>query len=144
MTFCCACPGHQARFKGEGQYLAQRVDVLLHAPDMVAYISKERLHLGVDGQRFGMLQPVANIDEWSDCLSKAQQLTTEHVQTIDLGLMKHSMEHTIFKFIDLPLDCLDNGHVVVDDEVEDGIEDVILAAGEDGGTGLKPFTNGGV
>jgi hypothetical protein len=54
------------------------------------------------------------------------------------------MEHTIFKFIDLTLDCLDNGHVVVDDEVEDGIEDVILAAGEDGGSGLKPATNGGV
>src|SRR5882757_5134504 len=58
--------------------------------------------------------------------------------------MKHSMEHTIFKFIDLPQDCLDNGHVVVDDEVEDGIEDVVLAAGEDGGTCLEPFTNGGV
>jgi hypothetical protein len=54
------------------------------------------------------------------------------------------MKHAIFKFIDLPLDCLDNGHVVVDDEVEDGIEDVILAAGEDGGTGLKPFANVGV
>jgi hypothetical protein len=91
-----------------------------------------------------MLQPVANIDEWRDCLSKAQQLTTEHVQTIDLGLMKHSVEHASFKFIDLALDCLDNGHVVVDDEVQDGIEDVILAAGEDSGTGLKPFTNGGV
>ena len=58
--------------------------------------------------------------------------------------MKRSMEHAILEFIDLPLDCLDNGHVVVDDEVQDGIEDVILAAGEDGGTGLKPSTNGSV
>ena len=58
--------GHQACLEGEGQHLAQGVDVLLHAPDMVGDIAKQRLHLGVDGQRFGMLQPVANIDEWSD------------------------------------------------------------------------------
>ena len=58
--------------------------------------------------------------------------------------MKRSMEHAVLEFIDLALDCLDDGHVVVDDEVEDGIEDVVLTAGEDGGTGLEPFTDGGV
>jgi hypothetical protein len=91
-----------------------------------------------------MLQPVADIDERPDCLSQSQQLATEHVQTIDLGLMKRSMEHAILEFVDLSLDCFDDGQVVVDDEVQDGIEDVILAAGEDSGTCLEPFTSGGV
>src|SRR6266404_549007 len=135
---------HQAYFEGEGKHLAERIDVLLHALDMVGDISKERLHLAVDRQRFGMLQPVADIDERNDCLSQAQQLATQHVETVDLGLMKRATEHSLFQFIDLPLDRLDNGHVVVDDEVQDGIEDVVLAAGEDGGTGLESFTNSGV
>ena len=33
---------------------------------MVGHIAKERLHLGVERQRVGMLQPVANIDERTD------------------------------------------------------------------------------
>ena len=49
------------------------------------------------------------------------------------------MEHAILELIDLALDRLDDRHVVVDDEVEDGIEDVVLAAGEDSGTGLERF-----
>ena len=96
------------------------------------------------GNVVGVLQPVADIDERTDCLSQAQQLATQHVEAIDLGLMKRSMEHAILELIDLALDRLDDRHVVVDDEVEDGIEDVILAAGEDRGTGLEPFADGGV
>jgi hypothetical protein len=35
-------------------------------------------------------------------------------------------------------------HIVVDDEIEDGVENVVFALGEDGGAGLATLAHDGV
>ena len=76
---------------------------------MVRHVTKERLHLRVDGQHLGMLQPVADIDQRNHRLTKAQQLPAEHIQTFYFPCVKRSMQHTAFKRIDLRLYCFTTG-----------------------------------
>ena len=53
-------------------------------------------------------------------------------------------QHPVLDRLDLVLDRLQHRHVVVDDEIEDGIEDEVLALGERGGAGFPMLAHGGV
>src|SRR5471030_2804860 len=135
---------HQARLEGEGQHLAQRVDVFLDAADMVADVAEQRLHLRLDQQVVGMFQPAADVDQWHHRLAQPQQLAAQDIEAVDLGLGKGATEHAVFQRIDLALHGLHDRDVFVDDEVEDRIEDVVLAARQAGRAGLVALPHGGI
>ena len=60
----------------------------------------------------------------------------QHVEPLDVGAGHRLGEHAVLDLVDLLLDLLQHRHVVVDDEIEDGIEDEILALGERGRAAL--------
>ena len=53
-------------------------------------------------------------------------------------------QHAVLDRLDLLLDRLEHRHVVVDDEVEDGVEDEVLALGQRGRAALPMLAHGGV
>jgi hypothetical protein len=76
--------GHQARFEGEGQHLAQGFDLFLHPPDMVGHIAELVPHHIIDHEMLGMLQPPADIDQRQDRVAQAQQIAPQRVEPLDL------------------------------------------------------------
>ena len=79
-----------------------------------------------------MFEPAANVDERGGRVAQSQEVATQHVEALRIGLVEDGIEHSVLDRLDLIVDRLHHRHVVVDDEVEDGVEDVVLAVRQDG------------
>ena len=55
---------------------------------------------------------------------------SQRVETLNLGLAQRRREDVVLDLLDLALDGFEHRHVVVDDEIEDRVEDVVLAVRE--------------
>src|SRR5262245_26012588 len=72
-------PNHQAGFKCECQHLAQRIDLLLYAVYVIADITKQWLHLSVDGFHLGVLKAPTDLGKGSGCVAQLKQLAPQSV-----------------------------------------------------------------
>src|SRR6266702_4030093 len=77
-----------------------------------------------------MLQPAADFDQGPDRVPEPQEVAAQHVEPLDLRLGDRMREHVVLDLLDLLVNALEHGRVVVDDEIEDRIKDVVLAARE--------------
>ena len=80
-----------------------------------------------------MLEPPADVDQGHDGVAQAQEIAAQHVERSISAWLERGRKHAVLDRVDLRLDRLDHRHVVVDDEVEDGVEDVVLAVREHAG-----------
>ena len=133
---------HQTCLESKRQELPQTIYLLLHAPNVISHVTKQRLHLRIDRFHLGVLQPPANFNERHHCISKSKQITPQIVQSLYIGFMRPLIEDGIFDPIDFSMDRFDHGHVVINDEVENGVKDIIFAMGQHLGTGFAALPNG--
>ncbi len=89
-----------------------------------------------------MLQPFANVDHRPDCPAQTQQIAPQPIQTIELAGNTRFLQHFLFERVHFGLDAFDDGAIVVDDKVQDGIENVILALRKRGGAGFAARPHG--
>ena len=64
---------------------------------------------------------------------------TSHIEPLDIGSGHRPGDYTVFDFLHRGLDRLLYGHVLVDDKVEDGIDNEILALGDRRGAPALPI-----
>ena len=88
---------------------------------MISHVTKQRLHRRIDRFHLGVLQPPADFNKRHHCISKPKQITPQIVQSLYIGLMRPLIEDGIFNSIDFSMDRFDHGHIVINDEVENGI-----------------------
>ena len=62
----------------------------------------------------------------------------QHIEPLDVGSGHRPGEYTVFDDLHLGLDRLQYGHLLVDDKVEDGIDNEILALSERRGAPAVP------
>jgi hypothetical protein len=126
MSFCWAWPTHQARLEGEGEHFAHGVDVLLHPVYVIGDVTEKRPHLGGDRQHLGVLQPTADVDEWHNGVAQVKQVPAKRVEALDVAPDKLPRQHAVLDLLRLGPHRLQDRPVVVDDEIQGGVEDVIL------------------
>ena len=80
--------------------------------------------------RSGAGQPPADLDQRPGGVAQAQEVAAQHIEPLDVRGRHRPDKHPVLDGLDLGLDRLQHRHVIVDDEVEDGVEDEILALGE--------------
>ena len=56
-------PGHHRSFEGKGQHLAQGVDLVLDAVNVIGHVAEEGLHGGFYRANLDALHPAADIDQ---------------------------------------------------------------------------------
>ena len=77
-----------------------------------------------------MLEPAADFHQGPDRIAQPQQVASKQIEALDLRLRHGAGEHLRFHRFDFLLNGFEHGRVVVDDEVEDCVENVILAPGQ--------------
>ena len=77
-----------------------------------------------------MLEPAADFHQGPNRIAQPQQVAPEQIEPLDLRLRHGAGEHLRFHRFDFLLNGFEHGGVVVDDEVEDGVENVILTPGQ--------------
>ncbi|MCY1560078.1 hypothetical protein D9M68_971760 [compost metagenome] len=97
---------------------------------MVGHIAKQRLQCRLHTGQIDMFMPPAHVDQRHGRISKPEQVTPEQVEPFDILLLQALAKQAILEPFNLFVNGLDHRHVVVDDEIEDRIEDVILAMGK--------------
>src|SRR6185503_21166329 len=105
--------------------LPERINLLLHAADVIGHVPQQRPHRRVDCNYLRVLQLATHFHEWRNGIAQAQKIAAEHVETLDFRLDKLRAEHPVLDAFNLAMDGLQNRLVIVDDEVEDGVEDII-------------------
>jgi hypothetical protein len=77
-------------------------------------------------------------------LRRAQQVAAQDVQALDVLLVERHAEHAVLELLHLLVHGAHDRRVVVDDEVEDGMQDVVLAVGQHRRAGFAARTHGGI
>ncbi len=77
-------------------------------------------------------------------LRRAQQVAAQDVQALDVLLVERHAEHAVLELLHLLVHGAHDRRVVVDDEVEDGVQDVVLAVGQHRRAGFAARTHGGI
>ena len=77
-----------------------------------------------------MFKPAADLDQRPHRVPQAQQIAPQQIQPLDLRPRHRARQHQILHRFDFFLDGFEHRRVVIDDEIEDGVEDVVLAAGQ--------------
>ena len=67
----------------EAKHLAQGIDLLLYAPDVVRHVPEERLHVRINRDHLGVLELAADLDERHDGIAQAQQIAPKEVEALD-------------------------------------------------------------
>src|SRR6266478_2903789 len=120
----------KARFEGKCKNLSKRVDLLLNCPDVVRDVAEQRLHGGPHHRQVVMLKPAANLHQGPDRVSQAQQVASQQIKPLDLRPCHCARKHQRLHGLDFLLDGFEHRRIVIDDEIEDGVEDIVLAAGQ--------------
>ena len=89
-----------------------------------------------------MFQPFANVDHRPDCPAQTQQIAPQPIQAIELARDTRFLQHFLFERVHFGLNALDDGAVIVDDEIQDGIENVVLALRKRGGARFAASPHG--
>jgi hypothetical protein len=101
---CLALPGRlkqQARFKGEAQHLAQRVDLLEHAVHVVNDVSVIGPEGGINAREIDMLEPSADLSRRCHHQAQLLQLPPKPVNPGDLGLVQRRGQDVLLQRLDL-------------------------------------------
>ncbi len=121
---------HQPRLEREGEHLTQSVDLRLDTENMVGDVAEVRLHHRIDWHHIGVLDPAAHVDQRPRRIAQPQQIAAQQIQPIDIGAAEAFDEDAILDAFDLLGDGFEHRCIIVDDKVEDGIENIVLAVAQ--------------
>ena len=141
ITVCCTLADHQAGFEGEGEHLAQRVDLRFDPADVVGHVAEMRAHDRIDRKQIGMLEPAADLDQRARGVAQAQQIAPQQIEPVDVLGGEALHQHAVLDALDLVGDRIQHRRVIVDDKIEDGVEDIVLALAERLGSRLAAFAH---
>src|SRR5262249_13485336 len=103
---------------------------------VVANIAEQRLHLGVHGLHLRVLQASADLSKGRCCIAQLKQFSAKRVEALYLIGRERCSEDSVLHGFDLTVHGLQHRHVVVDDEIKYGIEDIVLAVRQGRRAGL--------
>ena len=108
---------------------------------MIHHVAK----IGADGvlneRQLEMLEPAAHLDCRRYRAAQLEELAAQLIDPLDVAPADPLLEHPVLEFRHFALQCFNDRHVVVDHEVEDGVEDVILPVTQQPRTGLTTGTH---
>jgi hypothetical protein len=84
--------------------------------------------VSADARQVRMLQPSADLNRRGRHQAQLLQLTPQLVDARDPRLIKW-LQDMLLERLDLGCELLDDDEIVVDDEVDQSVEDVVLAMG---------------
>jgi hypothetical protein len=116
---------HETGLERECQNLAKGLDLFLNSPDMIGHIPEERLHRGINPRQSRLFKPSAYLHQGDSSVAQAQEVAPELVEASYPPLRGLPRQNGVINLLHLGLDGFDDGHVVVDDEVEDRTEDKV-------------------
>jgi hypothetical protein len=86
-----------------------------------------------------MLKPATDLHQGPDRVSQAQQVASQQIKPLDLRPCHRARKHERFHGLDFFLDGFEHRRVVIDDEIEDGVEDIVFAARQRSRTAFAAF-----
>jgi hypothetical protein len=77
-------------------------------------------------------------------IAQPQEIAAHHVEPFDIRRRHRLDENLVLDLLNLVFELFKHGHVVVDDEIEDGVEDEVLALGQRMRTALPMLAHRGI
>ena len=74
-----------------------------------------------------MFEPAADIDQRHHRIAQLEELTPQRIEPLHLLCADRLMQDPVLQLLDFLAHRLDHRHVIVDDEIEDLVEDIVLA-----------------
>ena len=99
--------------------------MLLHPLYVIHHVAKIGSDGVVDERQLEMFEPAAHLDRRRHRAAQLQELAAQLIDPLDVAPGDAVLEHPVLEFRHFALQRFDDRHVVVDHEIEDGVEDVI-------------------
>ena len=94
---------------------------------MDLHVPKVGAHVLVDKREFELLQLLADLHHGRGVAAQAQHVATQAVQVLDIPLVQGAVQHVVFQGVDFAMDRFTHRLVVLDHEVEQGVEHEVFA-----------------
>ena len=117
----------QVRFERRIEQVAQIVDAFHDADHVVLNVAEVIVHGVIDQRHVVAHDAVAHFLQRLHGAAQQQQLVPQLVDALDVGRVAAMREHLFLQRVRLGFQLVQDGEVVVDDEVDDRIDDEALA-----------------
>src|SRR5207247_4710290 len=109
------------------QKVTQIVDALDEANYMILNIAEVRMHGSINQRHVEPHHAVAHFLQRLDRAAQQQQFVSELVNSLDIGSTGIARKDTVLQCVHFGFELLQDGEIVVDDEIHDRINDETLA-----------------
>ena len=134
----------QIGLERRGQHFAQVVDRFGDPQDMVVHVAKIGVGIAVDQRNVEAHQAGGHVGQRHDASSQGDQVGLEVIDALDAAAVEGVLEDALLERFDLELERVDHRGVVVDDEVDQRVEDEILALAQQVGRAFAAQSHVGI